>query len=388
MAATVYLDHAATTPLDPRVLAAMRGWLESGCGNPSSLHASGRLARAAVDEARARVAALVGAEPDEIVFTASGTEADNLALWGTLGEAGAAGAHVVVAAIEHPAVLEPLAALAARGVEVTEVRPGPDGTLEPGDVAAALRPATRLVSVMTANNVTGVVQPVAAIARAVAGHGARLHTDAVQAAGKFPLDVRALGVDMLSLSAHKFHGPQGVGALFVRRGVALTPLVRGGGQERGLRSATENVAGLVGFGCAAVLAQAGLAAEACRLVALRDRLIDGVLAAIPCAYLIGDRWRRLPGHACFGFAGLEGEAIKLQLLLDEAGIAVSSGSACSARHAGGPSHVLTAMGFDPITARGSLRVTLGRFSVDADVERLLHVLPGVVASLRPLTSFR
>ncbi len=388
MAAPVYLDNAATTPLDPRVLAAMRGWLEAGCGNPSSLHTFGRQARAAVEEARARVAALVGAEADEIVFTASGTEADNLALWGTLGQVGADGGHVVVSAIEHPAVLEPLAALAACGLDVTEVRPDTDGVLDPAAVAAALRPDTRLVSVMLANNVTGNVQPVAGIARALAGHGALLHTDAVQAAGKFPLDARELGVDLLSLSAHKFHGPQGVGALYVRRGVALIPQVRGGGQERGLRSATENVAGLVGFGCAAAIAQAGLAEEACRLVALRDRLIDGVLASIPCAYLVGDRWRRLPGHACFGFAGLEGEAIKLQLLLDEAGLAVSSGSACSARHAGGPSHVLTAMGYDPIVARGSLRVTLGRFNVETDVERLLQVLPGAVASLRPLTSFR
>lgn len=388
MSAPIYLDNAATTRLDPRVASAMRGWLDEGYGNPSSLHAFGRRARAAVDEARARVAALVGGDADEIVFTGSGTEADNLALCGLFGGEGTISGHVVTSAIEHPAVLEPLKVLAARGLRVTAVRPNADGVMDPAAVAAALEPDTKLVTVMTANNAVGTIQPVAALAKLAHDHGALFHTDAVQAVGKFPLDVRAQDIDLLSLSGHKFHGPQGTGALFVRRGVTLAPLVRGGGQERGLRSATENVAGLVGLGCAASLAMAGMAEEACRLVALRDRLIDGVQAAIPSAYLVGDRWLRLPGHVCLGFAGFEGEAIKLQLALDEAGIAVSSGSACSAQHTATPSHVLVAMGFDAIVARGSLRITLGRFNVDRDVDRLLDILPGAVASLRPLTSFR
>ncbi len=380
----LYLDNSATTRLDPRVAAAMAGWQDGRFGNPSSMHAFGRAARAAVDEARAQVAALVGAAVDEIVFTASGTEANNLALRGVLERGGAVAGHVVTSAIEHPAVLETLTYLEARGASVTRVLPGPDGIVDPDHVADALRPETRLVSVMTANNAVGTLQPIAALARLAHGHGALFHTDAVQAAGKYPLDVRAQDVDLLSLSGHKFHGPQGTGALFVRAGVPLAPLVWGGGQERGLRSATENVPGLVGLGRAAELARGELTAEACRLVALRDRVIDGALERIPSAYVIGDRFRRLPGHVCLGFAGLEGEAIKLLLALDEEGIAVSSGSACSAHHGATPSHVLVAMGFDPIAARGSLRITLGRFNSASDVERLLDVLPRAVASLRPL----
>jgi cysteine desulfurase len=384
----VYLDNSATTRLDPRVAAAMRAWLDDRHGNPSSLHEPGRLARAAVEAARAQVAALIGAAAGEIVFTGSGTEASNLALRGVLEQDGVVAGHVVTSAIEHPAVLETLAYLESRGAQVTRVWPAADGVVDPDDVAAALRDDTRLVSIMTANNAVGTIQPVAALARIAAHHGALFHTDAVQAVGKVPLAVGAAGIDLLSLSGHKFHGPQGVGALYVREGVALSPLVYGGGQERGLRSATENVPGLVGLGLAAEIARQEMAAEACRLVGLRDRIIDGTLRAIPCAYVVGDRWRRLPGHVCLGFAGLEGEAIKLLLALDEEGIAVSSGSACSAHHGATPSHVLTAMGFDPIAARGSLRITLGRFNVDDDVDRLLDVLPRAVATLRPLTSSR
>jgi cysteine desulfurase len=386
MEAIVYLDNAATTPLDPRVAAAMAPHLGERFGNPSSLHRTGRAARAAVDEARAQVARLLAAEPDEIVFTASGTEADNLALCGVFGRDGAAGGHLVASAIEHPAIMECCRRLERRGVAVTHVPPGPDGIVAPETLASALRPDTRLVSLMAANNVVGTVQPIAELSRLARSRGALFHTDAVQAAGRIPLDVRANPIDLLSLSAHKLYGPQGVGALFVRRGVGLEPLVVGGGQERGLRSATENVAGLVGFGRAAEIAAGELSADASRLVRLRDRLLDAITSALPCAYLVGHRFRRLPGHLCLGFAGFEGEAIKLLLALDEAGIAVSSGSACSVHHAGEPSHVLVAMGFDPIRARGSLRVTLGRFNTDADADAFLAALPRAVASLRPTTS--
>jgi cysteine desulfurase len=250
----------------------------------------------------------------------------------------------------------------------------------------ALRPDTRMVSVMMANNVVGTIQPVAELARRAHQHGALFHADAVQAVGKLRLDVHKLGVDLLSVSGHKFHGPKGVGALYVRSGVELSPIVYGGGQERGLRSATENVAAIVGLGKAAAIAGGEMGAEAVRLVNLRDRLSDGISAAIENAYFIGHPYMRLPGHLCLGFAGQEGEAVKLLLALDEAGIAVSSGSACSSSHVGEPSYVLTAMGFDQIRARGSLRITLGRANTSEEVERFLEVLPETVASLRTIAS--
>jgi cysteine desulfurase len=381
---TVYFDNAASSPLDPKVATAMQGAL--GLANPSSLHAEGRQARAAVDKARGQVAKLLNASAGEVVFTASGTEADNLALIGTFEALPLGKRHVIIAAFEHPAVRNAARYLESRGVAVTELPVGPDGLIAPQSLNAALRPETKLVSVMLANNVIGTLQPVRELARIAHEHGAAFHTDAVQAVGKIPVDVQELGVDLLSLSAHKFHGPKGVGALFVRDGVPLAPFVHGGGQERGLRSATENVSGLVGLGAAAELALANLADEAATTVALRDRLIDGILAAVPNAYLIGHRYRRLPGHICLGFAGQEGEAIKLLLALDEAGIAVSTGSACSALHRAEPSYVLTALGFDAFRARGSIRMTLGRFNTVAEVDYVLDVLTRTLKDLRPITS--
>jgi cysteine desulfurase len=381
----IYFDHSATTPLDPRVLAAMGPHLAERFGNPSSLYQEGREARQAVERARGQVADLLGADPAEIVFTASGTEADNLALLGAVSAAGGGG-HVIVSAIEHPAILETVKHLEKTGVAVSLLPVDREGVAEVAALGALLRPDTRLVSVMAANNVTGVLQPVAELSRLTGAHGAIFHTDAVQAAGKIPLEVRCLPVDLLSLSAHKLHGPKGVGALYVRKGTRLSPIVHGGGQERGLRSATENVAGIVGFGEAAALAKRDLVDEVARLVTLREHLWEGVKALVPNAYLAGHPFRRLPGHLCLGFSGQENEAIKLLLALDEAGVAVSSGSACSASHAGQPSHVLQAMGFDPIRARGSLRVTLGRFSTKDEVDHFLDILPGAVASLRPAAS--
>jgi cysteine desulfurase len=260
----------------------------------------------------------------------------------------------------------------------------PEGLVEPENLRQALRPQTRLVSIMAANNVMGTLQPIEELAAITRQHGALFHTDAVQAAGKVPFDLRRQPIDLVSLSAHKLYGPKGVGALYVRRGVPIAPLVAGGGQEAGLRSGTENVAGIVGFGAAAEIARSEIASEAAQLVQLRDHLIDAVAASIGNAYLIGDRYRRLPGHVCLGFAGQEGEAIKLLLELDQAGIAVSSGSACSARHSGQSSYVLEALGFDPYRARGSLRITLGRFNTREEVERLLEILPRAVASMRSI----
>ena len=381
----IYFDNAATTPLDVRVAAAMRPALEENWGNPSSLHEEGRRARQAVEHARSQVASLLAADPAEITFTASGTEADNLALYGLLAATGFAG-HLITSAIEHPAVLECCRSLQRQGVELTVLPVTPEGIVEPDDLRQALRPETRLVSIMAANNVLGTLQPIDDLAAITRRHGALFHTDAVQAAGKVPFDLRRQPIDLVSLSAHKLHGPKGMGALYVRRGVRLAPLVAGGGQEAGLRSGTENVAGIVGFGAAAQIARNEMAGESARLVQLRDYLFDSVAARLPHAYLIGDRYRRLPGHLCLGFAGQEGEAIKLLLELDQAGIAVSSGSACSAQHSGQPSYVLEALGFDPYRARGSLRITLGRFNTREEVDRLLAVLPRAVASMRSIDS--
>jgi cysteine desulfurase len=381
----IYFDHAATTPLDKRARQAMDQYLNGSFGNPSSMHVAGREAHAGVDEARTDVAALIGAQPGEIVFTASGTEAANLAIRGLL-ERSPEGAHLVVSAFEHPAVFETAKYLESRGVEVTYLPVGGDGVVSPEDLAAALRSNTRLVSIMAANNVIGTIQPVHELAEVAHRHGALFHTDAVQAAGKVPLDVTRTPIDLLSLSAHKIHGPKGVGALYVRTGVELQPIVFGGGQERGLRSATENVAGLAGFGRAAHIALSEMGAETARVVRLREKLFEGISATIPNAYFIGDRYRRLPGHLCLGFAGQEGEAVKLLLKLDEMGIAVSSGSACSANHAGEPSYALTAMGLDPIRARGSLRITLGRGNTETEVDRFLEVLPATVQSLQTVAS--
>ncbi len=383
MSRRIYFDNAATTPPDPRVLEAAAPYQTRFWGNPSSLHQEGREAREAIETARRQVAELIGAEPAEIVFTGSGTEADGMALWG-VALAASRPCHVIASAIEHPAVLEGCRGLDRLGVETTLLPVGTEGIVDPADLERALRPETRLVSIMAANNVLGTLQPVSELAQIVRRHGALFHTDAVQTVGKIPLNVRSQPIDLLSLSAHKIHGPKGVGALFVRRGVKLTPLVAGGGQEDGRRSGTENVAGIVALGRAAEIARTEMAGEAARLVQIRDFLIDSIQETIGNAYLIGHRFRRLPGHICLGFDGMEGEAIKLLLALDEAGVAVSSGSACSSNHAGQPSHVLQALGFDPIKARGSLRITLGRFNTMEEAEQFVWLLPKVVRSLRPM----
>jgi cysteine desulfurase len=366
----------------------MQPFLGGVFGNPSSLHFAGREARAAVERARRQTAALLGARPEEIVFTGSGTEADNLALFGASEAFAPKEIHVITSSIEHPAVLEPCRRLQERGVEVTHLPADSEGLINPADLLRELRPNTRLVSIMAANNVVGTLQPIAELGRIAREHGALFHTDAVQAAGHVPLDVKTLPIDLLSLAAHKFHGPKGVGALFVRTGVSLKPFVHGGGQERGLRSATENVAGLAGLGVAAEIARDEMADEACRLVQWRDRIIDTLARALPNFYLLGHRHRRLPGHVCLGLSSQEGEAIKMLLALDEAGMAISSGSACSAHHASEPSYVLRAMGFDLLRARGSLRISLGRFNTEAEVARFLAALPPIAASLRPITTRR
>jgi cysteine desulfurase len=382
MGARIYFDHSATTPLDPRVSAAMEPYLYTFFGNPSSLHREGRKAREAVETARAQVAALFGAASSEIVFTGSGTEADNLAILGAVRPENGP-AHIVTSSIEHAGVLEPCRFLERLGAKVDYLPVDSCGLVDPENLRRALLPETRLVSIMAANNVVGTLQPLPELSRITKEHGALFHTDAVQAAGKIRLDVNQLPVDLISLSAHKLHGPKGVGALYVRDGVELSPIVLGGGQERGLRSATENVAGIVGFGVAAALAREEMEEEAGKLIRLREQIIARLRATVPHAYLIGHPVNRLPGHLCLGFAGQENNVPLLLAALDEAGVAVSSGSACSAHHAGAPSAVLLAMGFDRQRAQGSLRVTLGRFSTESEVNRFLEILPRALVATGP-----
>jgi cysteine desulfurase len=381
----IYLDYAATTPLDPRVLEAMMPYLTEKFGNPNSIHAFGREARKAVDEAREKIAALLNCRPSELVFTSGGTESDNLALRGVAAAYRQKGNHIVTTAIEHHAVLHTCRALQDEGFEVTYLPVDEHGLVAPEQVAEAITDRTILVSIMHANNEIGTMEPLADIVRAVKEKrpDVLVHTDAVQTVGHIPVDVEALGVDLLSFAAHKFYGPKGVGGLFVRRGVKLVPQLTGGGQERNRRSGTENVAGIVGMARALEIAVAEMPREIPRLQTLRDELINGVLAQIPDSRLNGHPTQRLPHNANFSFLGVEGEALLLQL--DLHGIAASSGSACTSGSLE-PSHVLLALGLSREWALGSLRLTLGRFTTCQHLERVLAVLPSIVEKLRALTS--
>jgi cysteine desulfurase len=373
----IYLDHNATTPLDPRVLEAMLPVLREGFGNASSLHWFGQRARAAVDEARGAVAALVGATPAEVVFTGGGTEADNLAVRGVAAAAREPRRKVLYSAVEHHAVLHTARALAEEGVPVEAVRVGGDGVVDLDDLRAKLDDTTALVAVMLANNETGLLQPVAEVARLAHEKGALVHCDGVQAAGKVPVDVRALDVDLLALSAHKIYGPQGVGALVVRRGTRMKPLLRGGSQERNRRAGTENVAGIVGLGRAAQLAAQDLAGEAARLAALRDRL-EARLLAVPGTRRNGEG-PRVPNTLNVSFERTEAES--LLLALDLTGVAVSTGAACAAG-AMEPSHVLRAMGLPLPRVQASLRLSLGRSTTEAAVDRAADLIASAVVRQR------
>ena len=373
----VYLDHNATTPLDPRVLDAMLPFLRDDYGNPSSLHWFGQRARGAVEEARGRVAELLGADPAEIVFTSGGSESDNAALRGATARAKPPRSGIVCTAIEHHAVLNTAKALRDEGRPVAIVRVGEGGAVDLEELAASVSETTALVSVMLANNETGILQPVAEAARLAHARGALVHCDAVQGAGKVVVDVRTLGVDLLTLSAHKVYGPKGVGCLYVRRGTPLAAFVRGGGQERNRRAGTENVAGVVGFGAAAALARESLPADAARVAARRDRL-EARLLAIPGARRNGEG-PRVPNTTNVSFEGVEAEG--LMIALDLEGIAVSTGAACAA---GGvePSHVLRAMGLPPERVESSLRLSLGRATTEPDVDHAADVVAAVVARQR------
>jgi len=378
----VYLDNNATTPLAPEAFEAMKPFLLDDFGNASSIHAYGQKARAAVEQARERLAGLLNARPNEIVFTSGGTEADNAALLGMVENARSESKHVVTTVIEHTAVLHTARALEKRGVRVTYVRVGPGGVVEPADIERALRPDTVLISVMHVNNELGTIQPLEEIGRIARAHDIYFHTDAVQAVGKVPVDVEKLGVDLLSLSAHKLHGPKGIGALYIRRGTILKPWLHGGHDERDRRPGTENVPGIVGLGMAAELARGQLEAEGVRVAALRDRLEAEILRAVPGVRVNGDRGRRLPTTANLCFDTVEGEA--LVIALDLKGVACSTGAACSSGTVE-PSHVLVAIGRSPEEARSSVRFSLGRFTTDDDIDCTLEVLPAVVERFRSVT---
>jgi cysteine desulfurase len=361
----------------------MAAALREQFGNPSSVHHFGQVAKAALDDARSSTAALIGGDPSEIVFTSSGTESDNFAIRGIAEALDVTGKrHLIATAIEHEAVLNTLKALGRRGWKTTLLPVDQTGIVAPSALEAALTDDTALVSVMHANNEIGTIQPVAQLARIAKARGALFHTDAVQTAGKIPVDVKALGVDLLSLSAHKFYGPKGAGALWIRRGVRLQPPMTGGKQERSRRAGTENVAGIVGLGVAAQLAGAKMTAEGERLATLRDRLEEGILATVSGTAVNGARSPRVPNTTNVSFDRIEAES--LLIALDLAGIAVSTGSACSSGTLE-PSHVLKAMGFPAHRTQNSIRFSLGAVNTDADIDRVLEVLPGVVEKLRTLT---
>lgn len=368
----IYLDHAATTPLDPVVRDAIVSALEALPGNPSSLYAEGRAARDALDEARAQVADVLLADAGEVVFTSGGSEGAALAIRGTAFAAARDGRrHLVTTAVEHHAVLHTVHLLARRhDFEATVVPVNGEGLIDPGSVVNAVRPDTALVSVMYANNEMGAIQPVAEVAAALHDHPALVHTDAVQAPGHLPIDIPTLGVDLLSIAAHKFYGPKGVGALFVRRGARLSPQIVGGSQERNRRAGTENVAFAVGLAAALQRAEAERPTSAAQNARLRDLLIEGI-TSIPGSRLNGPRRQRLPNNVNVCFEGVESEALLLGL--DAAGIAASSGSACTSASLE-PSHVLLAMGMQPDLAAGSLRLTTGRENTSAEIGRTLEVL--------------
>ncbi len=379
---TIYMDNAATTRVKPEVLRAMLPALEETYANPSSIHQAGREARKAVDAARRQVAKALGAQPKEIYFTGCGTESDNWAIKGIAAARGNRGRHIITTAIEHHAVLHTCETLRGQGFEITYLPVDENGLVSAASVEAALRHDTILVSVMMANNEIGTIQPLAEIGALCRSRKVAFHTDAVQAVGSIPVDVEKLSVDLLSLSAHKFHGPKGVGALYVRTGVLLPNFMDGGAQERGKRGGTENVAGILGLGAAIELATADLPGHMARLGALRDRLIEGILARIPEVRLNGHRERRLPGYVNVSIRYVEGEALLLRL--DLCGVCGSSGSACTSGSLD-PSHVLLAIGLPHEIAHGSLRLSLSDDTTVEEVDEVLRILPEVVDALRQMS---
>ncbi|XUW99703.1 MAG: cysteine desulfurase NifS [Dehalogenimonas sp.] len=378
----VYLDNAATTPVDPRVKSAILPFLEDQFGNPSSVHSAGQAVRAAVEEARNQVAALIGARADEVYFTSGGTEADNWAIKGTAWAKVDKGNHIITTAIEHHAIIESCHYLSKRGFDITLIPVDKYGLVDPDDVKKAITPKTILVSVMHANNEIGTIQPVVEIGKIAREHGVLFHVDAVQTAGHLPVNVNDLNVDMLSISGHKLYGPKGIGALYIRKGTRIDSLLSGGSQERNKRPGTENVPGIVGFGAAAEIARNEIGAEVERLYLLRDRLSSELLERIPDSHLNGHPTQRLPNNVNISFDYVEGESLVLNL--DFEGICASTGSACSSSSLE-PSHVLLACGKIAEEAHGSLRFSLGKFTEAEDVDAVVEALPRIVKKLRAMS---
>jgi len=378
----IYLDYAATTPTHPEVVEAMLPYFSDACGNPSSIHSFGQEAKAAIEEARDKIASLIGARSEEIVFTGGGTEADNFAVKGVAYANEGKGNHIITTSIEHHAVIEACKSLERRGVEVTYLPVDSYGLVDPQDVKKAISDGTILISVMHANNEVGTIEPIAEVGGIARERGICFHTDAVQTAGHIPVDVNELGVDLLAISAHKLYGPKGVGALYIRKGTRIIPFVHGGEQERRRRAGTENVPAIVGFGKAVEIAQEEMDGGAKRLISLRDKLIKGLMGGIEHIHLNGHPTRRLPNNVNMSIEFVEGESMLLNLDLE--GIAASTGSACSSSSLQ-PSHVLLAMGLSHELAHGSLRFTLGRETTEEEIERVSEILPQIVAKLRSMS---
>jgi cysteine desulfurase len=378
----IYIDYNATTPMAPEVLAAMMPYLTEEYGNASSIHAYGQNAREAVEQARSSVAALLGARPAEIMFTSGGTESNNHAILGAVALASGKPRHVITSAIEHVAVLDPCRALAGSGVDLTILRVDRDGLVDPDDVRRAIRPETVLVTLMLANNETGTIEPIEEIGKIAAEKRIAFHTDAVQAAGKIPIDVKKIGVGLLSISAHKFSGPKGVGALYLRKGTQLGPLMYGGHSERDRRPGTEDVAAIAGMGKAADLALTRMKEESQTISGLRDRMEQGLLVRVPQSWVNGAGAPRVPNTSNMTFPFIEGEA--MVIALDLKGIACSTGAACSSG-ALEPSHVLIAMGLVPEDARATLRLSLGHQTTDSEIDFALETIPAVIERLRQLS---
>lgn len=375
----IYMDHAATTKVDQEVLDAMLPYFTEYYGNASSLHAFGREAHNAMEDARNKVAELIGANGDEIIFTAGGTESDNIAIKGIAYKRKSG--HIITSSIEHPAVLETCRALEKEGFEITYLPVDKSGMISPSSVESALKKDTILISIMHANNEIGTIQPIKEIAKIASENGILFHTDAVQSAGKVPIDVDEMNIDLLSLSSHKIYGPKGVGALYIKKGTRIEPIIHGGGHERGLRSSTENIPGIVGLGKACELAKNRMEADVQHLTKMRDGLIKGALA-IEESYLNGHPTKRLPNNAHFRFTAIEGESLILSL--NDKGIAASTGSACSSKKLEA-SHVLMAIGLNEVEAHGSLRLTLGRENTMEEIDYVADVLPAIVGRLREMS---
>ena len=377
-----YMDHSATSPVNPEVLEAMLPFFTESFGNASTLYALGREARTAMENGRKQVASLIGAKPEEVYFTSGGTESDNIAIKGTASRLKNKGNHIITSDIEHPAVEETCKYLEKNGYQVTYLPVGEEGIVKVSDVEEAITDKTILITVMHANNEIGTIQPIKEIGALAREKGIYFHTDAVQSVGKIPINVEDMNVDMLSISAHKLYGPKGIGALYIKKGVRVDPLLHGGGHERGMRPGTENVPGIVGLGKACQIAEENLEKNREYVSSLRDRLIKGVLETIEQSYLNGHPTKRLPNNANFRFSSIEGESLVLQL--DAKGINASTGSACSSKKLE-PSHVLMAIGLKEVDAHGSLRISLGTENTQEDIDYTITAIGEVVERLRSMS---